>query len=257
MLPGGGTLTEIARLFQPASAGPILLLSIIISGCGGGGPSDPGTDLNDPDFLFEERFDAATDGGLPAGWVFITQESATLEGPGVWSVERGALHQASNVQAPPTSGLPYAANYEGTMAIYDEESWYNIAFSADLTPRDDDGIGVIFRWQESAVSEDGNFYRFMMVRDQISGGPRIRIDRHIDGVWTVLAEDLSDEYSYDENETYRVTVEVALTQITVKLDGEILFDLLDSSLSNGRIGFFCYAEQGADFDNITVYRRGP
>ena len=53
------------------------------------------------------------------------------------------------------------------------------------------------------------------------------------------------------------TVEVALTQITVKLDGEILFELLDSSLSSGKIGFFCYAEEGADFDNITVYRRGP
>jgi len=50
---------------------------------------------------------------------------------------------------------------------------------------------------------------------------------------------------------------VALTQITVKLDGEIMFDLLDSSLSSGSIGFFCYAEQGADFDNVKVYRRGP
>jgi len=251
-------LTEIARLFRSVSAGAILLLIVFsFAGCGNGGPSDPGLDQNDPDFLFEELFNTIPDGGLPSGWVFMTQGAATLEGPGEWSVEGGTLHQASNVQAPPTPGLPYAANYEGTMAIYDEESWINIAFSADLIPRDDDGIGVIFRWQESAVSDDGNFYRFMMVKDQISGGPRIRIDRHIDGVWTVLAEDLSEEYGYDENATYRVTVEVALTQITVKLDGEILFDLLDSSLSSGRIGFFCYAEEGADFDNITVYRRGP
>ena len=251
-------MTEIARLFRPVSAGAVLLLTIIVlAGCGDDGPSEPALKQNDSDFLFEEQFNTIPDGGLPSGWVFITQATATLEGPGEWSVEGGALHQAANVQAPPTTGLPYAANYEGTMAIYDQESWINIAFSADLTPRDDDGIGVIFRWQESDVSEDGNFYRFLMVKDQIAGGPRIRVDRHIDGIWTVLAEDLSSEYGYEENKTYRVTVEVALTQITVKLDGDILFELLDSSLSSGRIGFFCYAEEGADFDNITVYRRGP
>ena len=142
------------------------------------------------------------------------------------------------------------------MAIYGEE-WINIAFSADLTPRDDDGIGVVFRWQESAVSSDGDFYRFLMVRDQTSGGPRIQVDKHVDGVWTILAEDLSTAYRYDENRTYRVKVEMALTQITVKLDDEVLFQLLDSSISSGQIGFFCYAEEGADFDNITVYRRGP
>jgi len=250
----------LIRLFRPvrfSAISAILILQIIfVAGCGDGSPSDPGTEIDDPDFLFEEQFGSIPDGGLPSGWTIVTQEGATLEGPAAWSVSSGALHQASNVQAPPTPGLPYAQHYEGTMAIY-SEAWINIAFSADLTPRDDDGIGVVFRWQESAVSSDGDFYRFLMVRDQTSGGPRIQVDKYFNGVWTILKEDLSTAYRYDENHSYRVTVEMALTQITVKLDGEVLFQLLDSSISSGRIGFFCYAEEGADFDNITVYRRGP
>ncbi len=250
-------LMRMLPTIRPVSLCSTLLIIILFAaGCSDGSPSDPGSELNDPDFLFEERFSSIPDGGLPSGWTIVTQEGATLEGPAEWSVSSGALHQASNVQAPPTQGLPYAMHYEGTMAIYGEE-WINIAFSADMTPRDDDGIGVVFRWRESDVSSDGDFYRFLMVRDQTSGGPRIRVDKHVDGVWTILAQDLSTEYQYTENHTYRVTVEMALTQITVKLDGEKLFELLDASIPSGKIGFFCYAEEGADFDNITVYRRGP
>ncbi len=250
-------LPRIIRPIRPVSlCSTLFILILIATGCGDGSPSDPGSVNNDPDFLFEEQFGSIPDGVLPSGWTIVTQGAATLEGPAEWSVSSGALHQASNVQAPPTPGLPYAFNYEGTMAIYDEE-WINIAFSADLTPRDDDGIGVVFRWRESDVSSDGDFYRFLMVRDQTSGGPRIQVDKHIDGIWTILKEELSMEYQYAENHTYRVTVEMALTRITVKLDGEILFELLDSSIPSGQIGFFCYAEEGAEFDNITVYRRGP
>ncbi|MFC1629553.1 hypothetical protein ACFL3H_10650, partial [Gemmatimonadota bacterium] len=141
----------------------ILILPLLFSaGCSGGSSSDPGSELNDPDFLFKEQFNSIPDSGLPSGWTIVTQERATLEGPAKWSVSSGALHQTSNVQAPPTQDLPYAMNYEGTMAIYGEE-WVNIVFSADMTPRDDDGIGVVFRWRESAVSSDGDFYRFLMV----------------------------------------------------------------------------------------------
>ena len=143
------------------------------------------------------------------------------------------------------------------MAIAGESEWMNIALDVKMTPHDDDGIGVIFRWQSSTVSSDGNFYRFMIVNDQDSGGPKARVDKHIDGVWSILGEDASTAYNYNEGSTYSVEVTMVLDEFIIKLNDKIIFTFTDNSLSSGKVGLFCFAEEGADFDDIKVYRRGP
>lgn len=233
----------------------LIAWTMILDGCGGDRASS--SERDDPDLLFEESFTFAADGALPTGWELITQEAATEEGPAHWRVKSGVLHQSSNVRAPATTGMSYATNYEGTMVIVGDPDWMNIALKVELMPHDDDGIGVIFRWQPSEVDEDGNFYRFLIVNDQVSGGPRARVDKRVDGVWTILAEDSSTQYEYRNNSNYKVEIEMVLDEFTIKFNNTELFTFSDDSIPSGQVGLFCYAEEGADFDDIRVYRRGP
>jgi len=250
------TLVDVIRSRNFIHSSAFLIMwTFLLTGCGGGGTSGP--EPKDPDLLYQESFTHAPDGGLPTGWSLITQEAATEDRPAHWRVKSGILHQSSNVRAPATPGLPFAMNYEGTMAIVGDPDWANITYHAELTPHDNDGIGIVFRWQPSDVDGDGNFYRFLIVNDQTSGGPRARVDKRINGVWTILGEEISTQYEHRENRSYTVEVEMVLSEFTIKLNDTTLFQFSDASIPNGQIGFFCYAEEGADFDNIRVYRRGP
>jgi hypothetical protein len=249
-------LRQVIRRFVAAPATGLAVLLLIAAGCGGSGGLGP--TIPDVDLLYEETFDALPDGPLPTGWQVITQQAATLEGPADWKIRSRRLHQASNVRAPNTTGSSYALDYEGTMALVGDSTWVNIRFRVDLIPRDDDGIGVIFRWRPSATDDDGNFYRMLMVTDTASGGPRLRVDKRIDGEWTILGEKEPPAFrGYEPNRRYTIEVDMVATDFTVKIDGAIQFEFTDSSLGAGRIGLFCYAQQGADFDNIRVVRRGP
>ena len=236
------------------SIGVLAVLAAVSAGCGGGGGTDPG---DDQDLLFEDTFSGVPNGSIPVGWSIITQQAATEEGPAHWTVQSSRLHQASNVQAPNTPGLSHAINYEGTMAVVGDTTWTNISFQADLIPLDDDGIGVVFRWRPSAVDPDGNFYRLLMVRDSASDGPKLRLDKRIDGVWTILDEKTTTYQGYEENHRYFVEVDMVVSDFTIKLNQTLMFEFEDDSLPGGIVGFFCYAEEGADFDNVRVYRLGP
>lgn len=238
----------------------VLIVSVVVAaGCGGGGgPSGPEGDV---DLLFEETFSGVVEGSLPVGWTIIKQQAATQEGPADWKVKSGRLNQASNIHAPHTPGLSWALNYEGTLAVVGDTSWVNISFRAHLIPRDDDGIGLIFRWRPSGVDPDGNFYRLLMVDDSASDGPKLRLDKRVDGVWTILDEKTNTYSGYEKNRRYSIEVDMVVDDFTIKLDGAIVFEfedkLVDGGLPGGKVGFFCYAEEGADFDNVRVYRRGP
>lgn len=243
----------------PASVGIVTMLLVMAGGCGGDGTTDPNGD--DVDLLFEETFTSIPDGSIPVGWMIIDQQAATQEGPGDWRVKSGRLRQSSNIQAPITTGLSYAINYEGTMAVIGDTSWTNISFRADIIPRDDDGIGMIFRWKPSDVDPDGNFYRLLMVDDSSSGGPKLRLDRRTDGVWKIIDEKTTTYNGYNEDKKYVIEIDMVVDDFTIKINGSIVFEfedkVADGGLTSGKVGFFCYAEQGADFDNVKVFRRGP
>ena len=250
-------MTRSSRVL--ASVGIVAMLMVMAAGCGGNGTTDPNGD--DVDLLFEEAFTSVPDGSIPVGWMIIDQQAATSEGPGDWKVKSGRLRQSSNIQAPITTGLSYAINYEGTMAVIGDTAWTNISFRADIIPRDDDGIGMIFRWRQSDVDPDGNFYRLLMVDDSSSGGPKLRLDRRTDGVWEIIDEKTTTYNGYNEDKKYVVEIDMVVDDFTIKINGSIVFEfedkVTDGGLASGKVGFFCYAEQGADFDNVKVFRRGP
>ena len=238
------------------AAGLLAVLGLFIGGCGGGGGST-GPNGDETDLLYEENFADATTGSIPVGWQIITQDTATEEGPEDWKVHQGRLRQASNVRAPNTPGLSYNLNYEGTMAVVGDTAWTNISFRVEIWPQDDDAVGIVFRYSDSATDPDGNFYRLIMVDDEASGGEKLRLDLHEDGVWTILDEKTTTYGGYNPDNRYVVEVEMVVDDFTIKIDGTIVFEFTDSTLSRGQVGLFCYAQQNAEFDNIRIYRRGP
>ncbi|MFO7769685.1 MAG: hypothetical protein R6W82_12120 [bacterium] len=248
---------------QSSGAGVLRLLSLLVlplfiaAGCGGGDGTGPG---EDPDLLYEESFDSLEDGPLPAGWEVITQQAATEDTPADWRILNRRLHQASNVHAPSPDPqqTPYAPDYEGTMAVVGDTSWVSVSIRVDLIPRDDDGIGVVFRYRDSSTDPDGEFYRLLMVDDAASGGPRLRMDKRVGGAWEIIDQMVEPDYGgYDENGRYVVEIDMVASSFTVEINGRIFFEFDDASIPRGQIGLFCYGMQGADFDNIRVYREGP
>ncbi len=239
--------------------GVLATVAVLIAGCGDDGTTRP--DEDDVDILYQETFNSVPDGSIPVGWTTWEQQAATEEGPHEWRVKNGKLRQSSNIQAPVTPGLSWALDYEGTMAIVGDTSWVNISLKVDITPQDDDGVGVIFRWMPSDVDPDGNFYRLLMVDDPSSNGPKLRLDRRTDGEWVIL-EELTTSYSgYDKGRKITVQVDMVVDEIVVYLNSTEVFRLTDAvadgGLSKGKVGLFCYAEEGVDFDNVEVRRRGP
>lgn len=237
---------------------PLLgLTAIFAAGCGGGNGTGPG---EDPDLLYEESFDSLEDGALPEEWEVITQEAATEDLPADWKILNHRLHQASNVHAPSPNPqlIPYAPDYEGTIAVVGDTSWVSVSIRVDLIPRDDDGIGVVFRYRDHPTDPDGEFYRMIMVDDVASGGPRLRMDKRVDGAWEVIEEIADPDYGgYDENGRYVVEIDMVASEFSVRINNQLLFEFSDGSIPRGRVGLFCYGMQGADFDNVRVYRKGP
>ncbi len=238
------------------AAGFAAALALFVGGCGGGGGStSPNGD--DTDLLYEETFSNITDGSIPVGWQIITQATATQETPAEWRVYQGRLRQNSNIRAPSTPGLSYNLDYEGTFAIVGDTSWTNVSFRVEIWPKDDDAIGIVFRYRTSGTDPDGDFYRLIMVDDDASGGPKLRLDCRHNGAWEIIDEKTTTYGGYNKDNRYVLEVEMVVDDFTIKIDGTIVFEFSDATLGKGKVGLFCYAQAGAEFDNIKVYRRGP
>jgi hypothetical protein len=109
-----------------------------------------------------------------------------------------------------------------------------------MTSKDDDAIGVMFRYQDS-----GNYYRFSWDRQR---GYR-RLTKKVGSVTTLLAE---DSVPYVTDQTYEVGILVQGDMLQVIVDGKLVFSETDSSLSSGTIGLYSWGNAGSYFDDIQV-----
>lgn len=240
--------------------GPVLLYLLLLpGGCALSGP-----DPNDEDGGWQElpalseSFDAVPDGVIPAGWDVLTQTAAVDAGPADWSVREGVLRQLSKVRAPASPDMDFAFDYEGTMALVGDTGWADFRFQVRFQPMDDKGVGVVFRWTPADDDQDGRFYRFLIVHDCMADGPKIRLDRRSGGQWTILREHYETYPGETLDDWHELDVQAVGADLTIRLDGELMFVVRDpleeGGLVRGRIGFFCYDQAGAGFDDVEVRR---
>jgi hypothetical protein len=129
--------------------------------------------------------------------------------------------------------------------------WTDYRFSVYLrTTNDDDAIGVVFRCPDSLECYPKNYYLFTMARE----GRYRRLVRIMDGIHTILAE---DDFIYQEDRDYLVTIEAIGASIRVYQNGAPVFSVNDSTFKRGTIGFHTWGNMGARFSSPCVddYRK--
>ncbi len=186
------------------------------------------------------------------GWTIV--DEGTLNGPSDWSVENGVLVQASDIPSPQqgTGSNAYSVGgdgpyilRDGTYALWDDaaaEEWTDYAVEATLTPNDDDGIGLLFRY-----TDDENYYK--LEADAETG--LVMLIRHLEGRETILARGW---HEYTEGEAQRWRIEVDGGEFRAFIDGKAVFGspVQDRTLEAGTVGLYAWGSENLQFDDILV-----
>lgn len=172
----------------------------------------------------------------------VVDDPDTIEGPSDWRVqEDGRVHQHSNIWG---RRGDFIGCWYGTYLVAGEAGWKDYRLSVTAKPEDDDGFGVIFRYQDTE-----HFYRLLFLQDGLSGGPITRLDRREGADYTEL---WSNAQGYRPGIETMIEVSVEGDVIKASVDGRPLFEVRDGSYNRGKIGLFCYAQNGQAFDDVRV-----
>ena len=172
----------------------------------------------------------------------VVDDPDTIEGPSDWRVESdGWVHQRSNIW-----GLrgDFIGRWYGTYLVAGDVGWTDYTLSVKSKSGDDDGFGVVFRYQDAE-----HFYRLLFLQDGMSGGPLTRLDRREGADYTEL---WSLQKGYRPGNEVTIEVEVQGDVIRASVDGRQPFEVKDGSYRRGKIGLFCYAQKGQAFDDVKV-----
>jgi len=161
--------------------------------------------------------------------------------PSDWRVDGGHIVQTRNTYTP-SSG----PEQPGTMAVTGSASWTNLRISATMRSDYSRAFGIVFRYQDVHESLK-NYYRFSMDR-WLSTSSR-RLIRKVNGQVTVLWE---DEVPYNFGQSYDLVIESFGDRLVGYLDGILLFNVQDSSLTSGRVGFYTWLNSNAHFTALSV-----
>jgi hypothetical protein len=186
--------------------------------------------------LLSEDFNS----GLTADWTVV--DEGAIAAPSSWSVWEGALVQFANLLGP-RGGI--TAGRKGTFAYWNPRgalSWSNYVMTARLNPADDDGLGLLFRYQDRS-----NYYKLELDRAL----DLRNLTKLVGGRETLIAS-TSGGYPIETNVTLQVVVN--RNQITVAVDGRPLFGgaVTDDGLSVGTVALYAWASAGVAFEDIFV-----
>ena|GEM_PF-5241787 len=196
-------------------------ITITVNDANGGVPSDE---------LYTDNFNA----GDCAGWK--TVDNGGSFGPSTWSAAGAVIAQGSNIfSGGVTIDMP------GTYAFYEDGiPWTDYRLALTMKSNDDDGIGVMFRYQDN-----NNYYRFSWDRQRIYR----RLVKKTDGVFTLLAE---DHVPYVTGQTYQVEIVACGPAMQVFVDGQLVLWASDVGLESGTIALYAWGNAGSYFDDVVV-----
>jgi hypothetical protein len=190
--------------------------------------------------LLDERFHDKQLGN----WTAV-DDPETVESPSVWRVEQdGWLHQRSNIWG---RRGDFIGRWYGSYLVAGEAGWGDYTLSLKAKPGDDDGFGVVVRFEDPE-----HFYRLIFLQDGMSGGPITRLDKRDGADYTEL---WSAQKGYHTGAVMSIAVTVIGSTIRAEVDGNPLFEVKDESYRRGKVGLFCYAQSNQAFDDVMVNSR--
>lgn len=175
-------------------------------------------------------------------------------GPANWVVENGVLVQKSNVWA--YGPVELETKYHlGTHVSTGSKDWADYSFNAIVRSADNDGVGLIFRYDNAQ-----NYYRILLMNDPAWSGldsagvaistPLQRIQKFVEGEPIILAENkVSQAYPAG---FFALTADVRGDTIRAFLNGEQIMWAVDDQYPTGKIGLHSYANAGSYYDSISV-----
>lgn len=182
----------------------------------------------------------------------VDDPQALTSAPSAWTYDaaNGRVVQTSNIHNPPgNANLNTAPDKPGTYLLRKVDAEWNALANLVLRCRvnsgDDDGIGVVFRYQDPA-----NFY-FLLLDAQRHYR---RIGKKVNGVFQELqspAVDASNGFTVGQD--LALAVAVSGKAFKAYLDGqEILSGEDDSIQAPGRIGFYSWGNNAARFLDLRL-----
>ena len=177
--------------------------------------------------------------GTLGDWVVV--DEGTMEAPSSWQTWNGGLAQYSNIYGPGD----VSSGRQGTFAYYNQPAafgWSNYVLSVTLRSDDNDGIGVMFRYQNPQ-----NYYKV----DLDSQRNFRKLFRQVNGVETTLATQAA---GYVTGTNMALRVDASGANLTVTLDGQPLFGglVVDTNLPSGSVALYSWGNTGSRFTAITV-----
>ena len=206
--------------------------------------SDPRQDKSVQQQKEEIERRAAADGVvIPAANWFV--DEGISEGPSNWVISSGDLIQRSNI---------FGGNFDGTdpvkpgtFAHAGSTAWQDYNFSLRLMSEDNDAFGVMFRYLDAA-----NYYRFSMDRERTYR----RLIKVVNGVTTILKKvDLSnaeDAVPYEIGQSYNLRISVVGSNIRTYIDNQLILDVIDSSLTQGKVALYSWGNEYSHFADVLV-----
>ena len=181
------------------------------------------TGLTDYD-LYSDNFD---DNNVYPAWDFIN---------GTWTETSGEMRQTSNY---------YSSGWvNGCYATAGCDGFHDYELEVDLYSTDDDGIGAVIYFEDI-----DNFYLFVW-RKQTS---ERALYKYVNGVETELA---SDAVAYTSNTWYNLKFSNLAGNIVCTIDDIDIFNVTDTSLTMGKAGLYCWANQSSYWDNFSITNIG-
>lgn len=189
-------------------------------------------DTNANNILYHNEFD-----GAPLGGWTVVEETAN-NAPSDWIVYDGILVHQSNIGATgPIPAFPKA----GTYITYDAGlAWSDYNLKCTLHTVDDDGMGIVFRYQD-----DDNYYRLFW-RNQVA---HRAIVKKTAGIFTSLAADFT---VYNIGAIHNIEINLDGDQIDLNIDGSPVFSITDSDHPVGTFGAYCWFQESTTFQDFLI-----
>jgi len=173
-----------------------------------------------------------------AGWTVV--DEGTTDGPSRWLARSGRLLQLSNIHGPGAFD-----HRQGTFLYWNDPAalrWSNYTCSVAFNTPDDDGVGLLFRYQNPS-----NYYKV----DLDAQRNFRKVFRLADGIETILA---TEPGGYVTGSNYVLRLEVTNSEITVLLNGDVRFGgpVTDGALAAGTVALYAWGSQGVCFSNLNV-----
>lgn len=174
-------------------------------------------------------------------WTIV--DEGTKSGPSTWQVVNGELYEPSNIYGPAASSVDHR---KGTYVYWNNPNamtWTDYEFEVTLRTTDNDGAGVMFRYQNP-----GTYYKLDMDCER---GFR-KLFKMLNGTETLLATAAG---GYTQNAPTRIKVNIIGSQMYILHDGVNVFGgpITDSDIPAGTIALYDWGCTGMYFDNFSAY----